>query len=791
MTKKENLQEKSRRILEFDKILARLAGYTVSPLGKELALSLEPSFVQEEVTRAQKETTEAKELWQSAGRIPLDGIFAVHEPVKGAQRGRILPPGELLAVGSTLRAARLLRNFLVQEKKEQAPVLSVMAAGLTPFSAVEKAVDRAIDPEGEVRDEASPRLRNLRVQAKTLQNRIRDRLDAFTRSGETQKYLQEALVTLRNGRYVLPVKQEFKQVVPGIVHDQSASGATLFIEPMAVVDLNNRLRRVEAEEKEEIERILSELSSLVGEAAGGILTNLNILARLDLAFAKGRYSLALRATEPLLNPGGYIRLLGARHPLLEGEVVPIDLELGGEFHTLVITGPNTGGKTVSLKTAGILVLMAQAGLHLPARSGSETAVFTKVYSDIGDEQSIEQSLSTFSSHMSNIVPILQEATGERCLVLLDELGAGTDPVEGAALAVAILQTLHHRRVRTVATTHYSNLKFYAYNTPGVQNASVEFDPHTLRPTYRLLTGLPGQSNAFAVAARLGLTRSIIAEAEKLVDPGARRMEGLIGRITGEKRELEEERKKAALLRAGLEKKEKEYKDKLARLEKERGRFLREAREEARTMVRETRKEMENLLRRLREAAGDEQGSVANEARGQLEEMLAGMAEEPAPAPAGSAPEEIVPGKAVRLPHLGREGKVLDVKNESAQVQVEGGLRVWAPRTGLVPLAPGEEKKPAGDGAQSGRPVVSKKESISSRLDLRGMTVEEALAATDKYLDEAVLAGLPSTLLIHGKGTGALRSAVTGMLREHPQVKSFRRGGADEGGLGVTIVELDR
>lgn len=789
MIEKENIQEKSRRILEFDKILARLAGYTVSALGKELALSLKPSVVPEEIIRAQKETTEAKELWQTSSRIPLDEIFAVDEPVKGAQRGRVLSPEELLAVGSTLRTARLIKKFLVEEKKAQAPVLSALAAGLALFPAVEKAVDRAIDPEGTVRDNASPRLRNLRVQAKKLQNRIRDQLDAYTRSGEIQKYLQEALVTLRNGRYVLPVKQEFKQVVPGIVHDQSASGATLFIEPMAVVELNNRLRRVEAEEEEEIERILSELSSLVGEAAPGILANLNILARLDLAFAKGRYSLALQATEPLLNTRGYIRLLGARHPLLKGDVVPIDLELGGEFHTLVITGPNTGGKTVSLKTAGLLVLMAQAGLHLPARSGSETAVFTKVYSDIGDEQSIEQSLSTFSSHMSNIVALLREATGESCLVLLDELGAGTDPVEGAALAVAILQTLHQRKVRTVATTHYSNLKFYAYNTPGVQNASVEFDPHTLRPTYRLLTGLPGQSNAFAVAARLGLDRSVIAEAEKLVDPGARRMEGLISRITGEKRGLEEERKKAALLRADLEKREKEYTEKLTRLEKERDRLLREAQEEARFMIRETRKKMENILRRLREAAGDEQVSVANEARGQLAEML--RAVEPAAAPAGSAPEEIVPGKTVRLPHLGQKGKVLDVKNDSAQIELEGGLRVWAPRAELVLLAPDKDKKPAGDGVKTVRPVVSRKETISSRIDLRGMTVDEALAAADKYLDEAVLAGLPSVLLIHGKGTGALRSAVTGMLREHPQVKGYRRGGVDEGGLGVTIVELDR
>jgi DNA mismatch repair protein MutS2 len=435
--------------------------------------------------------------------------------------------------------------------------------------------------------------------------------------------------------------------------------------------------------------------------------------------------------------------------------------------------------------------MAQAGLHIPARSGSEMAVFTGIYSDIGDEQSIEQSLSTFSSHMSNIVPIMEAAQDQNSLVLLDELGAGTDPAEGAALATAILKTLHSRGVRTVATTHYSELKIFAYNTPGVENASVDFDPRTLRPTYRLLTGVPGQSNAFVIAARLGLEKAIIEEAQQLVAPGTRNLEELLGQIAEEKRELEAEREKTARLRLALEKKEKEYTEKLGRFEGERASLLREAREEARNLIRETRREMENLLRRLREAAPEDQSEIANEARRQLAGRLAEIPEEAGLFVGGGSPGEILPGKTVRLPHLEQEGVVLEVKNGQAQVQVEGGLRVWVPCAGLAEVSRAPERQGRGEKGGIKRSAVSKSATISSRLDLRGMNVEEALETVDKYLDEAFLAGLPSAVLIHGKGTGALRSAVTQFLSEHPQVKSYRLGGIGEGGLGVTVVELKK
>jgi DNA mismatch repair protein MutS2 len=478
--------------LEFDKILARLSTYASSELGKELSLALKPSIVREEINKWQAETTEARELWQSVQRIPLGGIADLRQPLKKAGIGSILSPEELAAIGETFRAGRLMKDFFSEEKKQSSPTLAGLAAGLEAFPHVEQAIDRAIEPEGKVKDNASPKLAKLRTQIRSLQNRVRDKLDALVRGSETQKYLQEALVTLRNGRYVIPVKQEYKQALPGIVHDQSASGATLFVEPMAVVELNNQLRQVEAEEEQEVARILAALSALVGGVATPALANLQILARLDLAFAKARYSQALGGTEPLINNQGFIRLLAARHPLLAGEVVPIDLEMGKDFHTLVITGPNTGGKTVSLKTVGLLSLMAQSGLHLPAGSGSETGIFTGIYCDIGDEQSIEQSLSTFSSHMTNIVSILKQAQTETSLVLLDELGAGTDPAEGATLAIALLEEFHRRGVRTIATTHYGDLKVFAYNTPGVQNASVEFDPQTLAPTFlnNLTTSLP-------------------------------------------------------------------------------------------------------------------------------------------------------------------------------------------------------------------------------------------------------------------------------------------------------------
>lgn len=785
------MQEKVLRILEFDKVRRRLAEYAGSALGKELAMAISPSVRPDEVNSWQAETTEAKALCQQAAQAPLGGIFDLRETVKAAKIGRVLPAEDFLSIGSTLRAARLLNKFF--SAREESVVLKSLAEQLVLFPELEEEIERTIGPEGTVNDDATPTLRALRVQIKTLQNRIKDKLESITRSGEHQKYLQDALVTIRNNRYVIPVKQEYKSLFPGIVHDQSASGATLFIEPMAVVEMNNQLRKVEAEAEEEVFRILTRLSTLIGAVATEIEEDLKILARLDLAFAKARLSLAYRGTEPVINDRGYIHLIEARHPLLEGEVVPIDLTIGENFHTLVITGPNTGGKTVALKTVGLFVLMAQAGLHLPARSGSEISIFHGVYADIGDEQSIEQSLSTFSSHMTNIVSILKEAKDEKCLVLLDELGAGTDPTEGATLAIAILKSLHQKGVRTVATTHYNDLKIFAYNTPGVQNASVEFDPQTLKPTYRLLIGVPGQSNALAIAGRLGLDPEIIVEAKRLIEPGTRRVEEMIERIVKEKRVLEEERRDATSLRVRLQKEEAEYRAELARLKAERTRMLAEAKREAEDLVRRTRREMENLLRELREATPEKQTAVLNTARRKTAELLDKLAE-PQTAPAGKWHGPLRPGMKVFLSHFAQDGEVLEVGEDTVHVQV-GALRVWVPKEQITSAAPtGEEKPNIGRGTGQGKTgygklVKDKAQTISAELDLRGLTVEDALAATDKYLDEALLAGLPSVRLIHGKGTGALRSAIGDYLKKHKQVKNARWGEVGEGGMGVTVVEF--
>ncbi len=783
------MNEKTFRVLEFEKILTRLSTYASSTLGNELALRLRPSTASDEIIQWQAETTEACLISQSGDRVPLGGISDLRAALKKARLGGILAPEELGAVGATCRAARLLRVFFSGERAETAPTLAALAMALAAFPELEQEIERAIEPEGSVKDNASPQLARLRSQIRTFQNRVRDKLNALVHGGESRKYLQEALVTLRNGRYVIPVKQEYRQLIPGIVHDQSASGATLFIEPMAIVEINNQLRQVEAEEEKEVARILAALSALVGEVATPALANLEILARLDLAFAKARYSQELHGTEPIITDAASLRLLAARHPLLEGKVVPIDLELGCSFQTLVITGPNTGGKTVGLKTAGLLTLMAQSGLHLPAGSGSEVGVFTGVYCDIGDEQSIEQSLSTFSSHMTNIISILKEAKSETSLVLLDELGAGTDPAEGATLAIALLEEFHRRGVRTIATTHYGDLKVFAYNTQGVQNASVEFDPETLAPTYRLLIGLPGRSNAFAVASRLGLDDGIIEQARQLLSPGERRVEDLIGEIMKERQMLEQERRDASSLRLRAQREEQELKGELAKFKATRDELLKEARAEARSLIRETRREMENLLRSLQETAGpSDRSQLVNKARASMQEQLNEL-EEPLLPTDEEYTGKLEVGMRVQLAGLGQEGELLDLNDDSALVQT-GSIRLWVERGKLTPLA--EKKRRATPGKIKMAALGQEKaKTISPELDLRGLTVEEALHLTDKYLDEALLAGLPWVRLIHGKGTGALRSAITDYVKKHPRVQKHRWGESSEGGMGVTVVELER
>ncbi|MGQ9779659.1 MAG: endonuclease MutS2 [Bacillota bacterium] len=781
------MDEQTLRLLEFDKILALLAGETGSPLGRAEVEKLRPRTDRTWIAAALRLTGEARRIWEEKDPPSLDGLHDIGGEVARAGRGAVLGPEELLRVASTLAAGRRLRAFFLA-RRERCPGLAEIAERCSVFPELEAELARCLGPGGEIRDEASPELRRLRSLKRTLQNRVQERLEAVLRAEGSQRYLQETLVTIRNGRYVIPVKQEFQAMVPGLVHDRSASGATVFIEPMTVVELNNELRALAAAEEEEIRRILAVLSGMVGEAAEDIAATLAVLAELDLALAKGRLSLRMDGTEPELNEEGWLEFRRARHPLLGGAAVPIDVRLGRDFHTLVITGPNTGGKTVALKTIGLLTLMAQAGLHIPAAPGSTVGIFTEVACDIGDEQSIEQSLSTFSSHLTRIVGILARVTGPRSLVLLDELGAGTDPGEGATLAMAILEHLHGLGVRTVATTHYGDLKLFAYRTPGMSNAAVEFDALSLRPTYRLLLGLPGQSNALAIAGRLGLAPAIIARAEGFLRRGQKDFESLLGSIAEDAKAAREARRAAEEARAAWERARREYEAELARVKEEKAAILRAAREEAREILRRTRREAEELFRQLEEAKEETRRRAALEAlREETRARLAALAEPPpAVEAAGPPPRDLRPGETVFVRSLGRNGRVLGTIGEDQALVQIGAMKITLPLADLA-RAEGEEQKVIGGNlAELGR---AKAAVVSPELDLRGMKVEEALAVLDKYLDDLCLAGLGRARLIHGKGTGALRAAIGEYLRRDRRIKSARLGEPNEGGAGVTVVEL--
>ncbi|HHW42549.1 MAG TPA: endonuclease MutS2, partial [Desulfotomaculum sp.] len=620
---------------------------------------------------------------------------------------------------------------------------------------------------------------------------VRERLERIIRSPAYQKYLQDPIVTIREGRYVVPVKQEHRAQVPGIIHDQSSSGATLFIEPMAVLESNNEVRRLEVAEKQEITRILGDLSAGVAAAAEEISLSLEALGRLDLIMARARYSQDLDAWSPRILSGAMLDLRQARHPLLSGAVVPVSIHLGRDFDTLVITGPNTGGKTVTLKTVGLLVLMAQSGLHIPAAEGSEMGIFQEVFADIGDEQSIEQSLSTFSSHLTNIVHILRHA-GPDSLVLLDELGAGTDPTEGAALAQAILERLHGMGAKTVATTHYSELKNFAYARERVENASVEFDAVTLRPTYRLLIGKPGRSNAFEIAARLGLDGELVERARHFMTAEQIQVADLMQRLERTRQEAEQELERAREMRREAESFKERYRVLQEELTARREAILSRAKEEARSLVRGARREAEEAVRELRERLSAETAREREEAIRAARRKLGGMQEQlqsgspTRPAGDGAVPEAVAVGQTVFLPRFNQQGVVTALsQDDEVQVQV-GMIKINVPLTDLRLVA--GEKAAAGE-VRTGSLLQDKARAVSTRLDLRGMRAEEALAEVEKYLDDATLAGLSRVYLVHGKGTGALRAAVQQQLKGDPRVKSFRLGEQGEGGLGVTVVEL--
>ncbi|MFZ5597947.1 MAG: endonuclease MutS2 [Bacillota bacterium] len=784
------MDDKTLKRLEYNKVLERLAGFAGSPVGREKALNISPLTDIDLIRRRQSETTEGRNLLRLDPAADLGGWYDVREEVRRASRGVVLEPEDLMAVGRTLAAERRVRKFF-SEREDRYPLLSGIAGVLGDFSGLEKRISASILPGGEVADSASPELARIRRRLAGARLRVKSRLDGYTRSSEYQKYLQDPIVTIRENRYVIPVKQEYRAQVPGIVHDQSASGATLFIEPMEVVEANNEVRQLQAAEKQEVARILFELSAGVSVVAGDLEASLEALGEIDLIMARARYSASLNAWEPVLVDEPRLYIKNGRHPLLGGGVVPITVELGGEFNTLVITGPNTGGKTVTLKTVGLLVLMAQSGLHVPGDEGTVLGVFSRVFVDIGDEQSIEQSLSTFSSHMTNIVDILKNA-GTGSLVLLDELGAGTNPTEGSALAQAILERLHGLGARVIATTHYSELVNFAYANPGVENASVEFDALTLRPTYRLLVGRPGRSNAFEIAARLGMEESLVQRSREFMSADQLRAAELMDNLEQAGQQAQKDREEASRALAEARELKERYRKMEADFIQKRESILEKAREEARALVRSSRRETEELIRELREklsseAARDREAGI-REARERLVAMEARSRsgkKGPDPRP-GEVPASVKPGQEVFIPRFNQKGYVLSLP-EDGQVQVQVGIiKVSVPISDL--RSTGGPEKTEGGVAVSGI-MASKAREISTRLDLRGMTADEALAEMEKYLDDAGLAGLPRVYIVHGKGTGALRAAVQRELKANRRVKSFRLGETGEGGAGCTVVDL--
>lgn len=784
------MEKKTLQRLEYQKILEQLAAFTGSPLSRERVMELEPVDDLASILGWQAETSEGRELLRLDPTAEIGGWKDVRVQLKRARSGAILEPGELLAVADTLSAGRAIKGFL-QEKQERYPLLSRLADSLASLPDLERAIKKSILPGGEVADGASSELAQVRRKIMNYQAQIKEHLEHVIRSPNYQKYLQDPIVTVREGRYVVPVKIEYRTQVPGIVHDQSASGATLFIEPMAVVDKNNELRRLLLVEKQEVIRILAALSDGVSQQVDSISISLDALAEFDFILAKARYSQRLEAWAPVLQGEAYMDIKQGRHPLLKDGAVPLNLRLGEDFDTLVITGPNTGGKTVSLKTAGLLVLMAQSGLHIPAGDGSRLGIFRQVFVDIGDEQSIEQSLSTFSSHMTNIVDIVRQA-GSDSLVILDELGAGTDPTEGAALAQSILEKLHASGARTIASTHASELKNFAYTRDRVENASVEFDAVTLKPTYRLLIGKPGRSNAFEIASRLGLPEELVARAREFLTVEQVQIDELMRNLERTQQEAEAERERAARLSVEAQ----ALKEKCERTENElnqkKEQVLSKAGEEARLLVREARQEAEATIRELRDKMAAEadhtRESSIQEARARLRKIQDRVNRSaPEKAAAGEAPHHLKPGEEVFLPKFNQKGYVLSPPGPTGEVQVQVGImKVNVP---LKDLRRAEKPEPLKGQSKVAGVLLDKAREISPELDLRGLYADEALLQVEKYLDDAYLAGLSRVCLIHGKGTGSLRTAIHRELNGHRRVKSLRLGEQGEGGYGVTVVEL--
>ncbi|AQQ52844.1 endonuclease MutS2 [Planococcus lenghuensis] len=775
--------------LEYDKIRNEVAKFAASAIGKKHVNELKPTTEPAEVNRLLEEMDEGAQVLRIRGNVPLGGLFDVRPHARRAQIGGTLSPAELMETAAVIRASRILRQFfeaidedgdieipLFLEKKESLPILT----------GLEHEINGCIDDNGGVMDSASSELRQIRSQKRMQESRVRERLESLIR-GKNAKMLSDSIITIRNDRFVIPVKQEYRGSFGGIVHDQSSSGQTLFIEPDAVVQANNEVSRLKMREKEEIDRILQQLSGLVQEVAHELFTTVDILGGIDLVFAKAKYGAANKCSKPEMNTEGYINLKKARHPLIPtDEVVANDIEFGREYTAVVITGPNTGGKTVTLKTVGLCTLMAQSGIPVPALDGSELAVFDQVFADIGDEQSIEQSLSTFSSHMVNIVDILKKFD-ENSLVIFDELGAGTDPQEGAALAISLLDEVYGRGARVMATTHYPELKAYGFDREGVINASVEFDVETLSPTYRLLMGVPGRSNAFEISKRLGLPDHIIDQAKSITGTDRREVDGMIASLEKSRRDAERDAEQSKTLLEEAEGLRSDLAAELEAYEARKQELEDKAKEKARKLVEDARREAESVISELRDLRMNHAANVKEHELIDARKRLDSAAPENRvlkKAKKDKQDVELKPNDEVKVLSYGQKGTLLEKMSDNEWLVQIGILKMRLPESDLSYIKPEKQKEPA-----AMTTIRNRDSYVKMELDLRGERYEDAISRVEKYIDDALLSNYHQVSIIHGKGTGALREGVQKYLKKHPRVKNYRYGEAGEGGSGVTVAEL--
>ena len=794
------MNQKALETLEYRKIIAQLKREMGSAASAKLADELTPLTSEKIIKEELRSTTEAVDLIVRKGPLPTGGLYDIREALLIAKKGGSLTMRQLLEVQNVLGISSEVVAFMHDDALPELKYIGEMVDLIVEFTALEKEISRCILTEDEMADNASPKLKDIRRSIHQQNLAIKNKLSRIITSSSNKTYLQDAIVTMRDGRYVIPVKQEYRSFFPGMVHDQSKGGATLFIEPQGVVELNNKLRELEVEEQLEIARILAELSSRVAEHYREIRSNLELLTKLDFIMAKGKLSCKMHASEPKIDADGELRLISARHPLIEyKKAVPVDIRIGGDYRTLIITGPNTGGKTVSLKTAGLLVMMAQSGLHIPASHASTLPIFGEVFAGIGDEQSIEQSLSTFSSHMKNIVSIIDKASYDS-LVLVDELGAGTDPTEGAALAIAILERFYDSGALTMATTHYNELKKYALATSGVENAAMEFDVETLTPTYRLLIGVPGKSNAFEISKKLGLSESVIERASEHIKHGDMEFENVISSIEDDKRKAAADRLDAESMRAEIEERLKKLEEKEKAISEKRADIIAEAKREARELLRETKsavKDVQKDLRRLQKSGAhtnlntgalEKSRRKINEAEDLVsEKVVKQVNSEPVSA------DTLKIGDRVKLLTIGQNGTILSLPDEKGNLMINiGALKVKARLQDLMLINEGKDRKPqAKSSSKYGSLLRSKSSSVSASINVMGKNLEDALADVEKYLDDVYMAGLDMVSIIHGRGGGILKDGIRQMLKRKKYVDSYGAASYNDGGEGVTVVRMKK